>query len=118
MSVNKLFKEDKVTLDELKQAKAAYVKIAQEDHKKGNYTNSRFERANLAKKFMEWLKDNKESLEDNLKTLWIDGNKYNANIADVNEETGEIDQVISIRVSKKQAISLVDDYNFYLKESE
>ena len=118
MSVLKHFKEEKVSLDELVAAKAEYSKIAQEDHKKGNYTKSRFERAKLSKKFMEWVKDNKENLETNLKTLWVDGNKYNANVADVNEDTGEIEQVISIRVNQKQAMELVDTYDFFMKESE
>ena len=114
--LQKVFEQDTITVEELQKAKEIYVTIAKEDHKQGEYIDSNFARSILSNKFMEWVSENKEYLEDKLKTVWIEGRKYNASIADVNEETGELDKVLNIRLGLKQAKKLVKENDFYLNQ--
>jgi hypothetical protein len=113
-SVLRTEKDVVVTLEQLQQARAIYVDIAKECHKNKKYTQSNISLVVLVNSFLDYLKAGKA--EDMKKTLFVNdnGNGYNAVLAKELEDGG-YDNLLSIKIkSDTQAVTLVDDYDFYL----
>lgn len=114
--LKKVFQAKTATLDELKEAKAIYKKIAEADYQKGEFIDSRFARNILTIKLFEYLDNNEDTIAPMLKTVFMDGNKFNANLAEIDDETGELNSVINIRVNESNAKKLIKEYDFYLND--
>lgn len=118
--VEKCFKSEKVTMEELQKGVELAKELAQADYKRDDddWTESRVARIIVGNKFMEYLEDesNEVFLEESFKSVFVDGRKFNAHISTLNEETGEFEKVLNLRVSMKTMKKLLQDHNFYLQE--
>lgn len=108
-----------ITFESLQQAKEVYKTISQESYQSGKWTQFNLAMAFLNQAFFELLKKLKEEdkIKEYMKYVFVDENgSYTASISMINQETGELDNLISVKFRNDSKIeTLVDDYEFRIQ---
>ena len=114
--VKKILRENETSIETLQKAKAVYKEISQEAYKNGKWTQFNLAMAFMNQGFFELVKHLKEEdkLKEYIKFIFVDENgSYNASISAENADTGELDNLISVKFKNdKKVETLVEEYEF------
>lgn len=116
--LNAIFKEKGTSIETLQEAKAIYNKIAEECYQSGKWTQFNLALAFINKEFFKLCEQLKkdEVLDNYIRFVFVNDNSYTASLSKSNDETGELDNLLSVTFKNDSKVEkLVDTYDFRIQ---